>query len=390
MAGKAEKIGQLAVGAWFALALTGCGLKDDLYLPSPPPKTPPATGGSELPIYKIPNLPESGEAYYAPDGIHLIAQVKDPGAQKPGQGGVGGSLTYTFTDKGEDIRRINDRGMDACSWFYPDGKRLLWTSTRDNLDMPPGNWSDDADYPQGAELYSSELDGSNVARLTNNRWYDAEATVSPDGKWIVFGRQIDGNADLWRMKSDGTEQTQLTFTSDWQEGEAYFMPDSETVIFRAWKNSEKQRLEKLRQETGQRRQTPMNIYSMKIVGSDRDVQQRTFTQDTNWAPFPAPDGRHFLVVRIIERGNWELFLADMAGGEPVRLTYNAGWDGMGAFSPDGRKMAYTRGEPGSRELYTYVMDVSSLNLGPENYKGVPPKAEPPPGWQADPDLAAWR
>lgn len=348
-------------------------------------------GSRELPIYRIPNLPESGEAYYAPDGVHLIAQVKDPDAQQPGKGKVGGALTYTFTDTGTDIRRINDRGQDACSWFFPDGKRLLWTSTRDHLDdLPPGNWSDDHDYPQGAELYASDPDGGNIQRLTNNQWYDAEATVSPDGKWIVFGRQIDGNADLWRMKADGTEQTQLTFTSDWQEGEAYFMPDSETVIFRAWKESEKERLAELDKKNGTRSQTPMNIYSMKIIGPDRDVQPRTFTSDTNWAPFPAPDGRHFLVVRIIEGGNWELFLADMAGGDPVRLTYNPGWDGMGAFSPDGKKMVFTRSDPGSHALYSYVMDVSSLNLGPENYKRVPPTARPPAGWKPDPDFAAWR
>jgi len=352
----------------------------------------PAADPRELPMYRVPNLPENGEAYYAPDGVHLIAQVKDPDAQDPGRGKVGGALTYKFTDTGEDIRRINDRGMDACSWFYPDGQRLLWTSTRDHVDdMPAGNWSDDTDYPQGAELYSSDLDGNDVRRLTDNRWYDAEATVSPDGKWIVFGRQIDGNADLWRMKSDGTEQTQLTFTEDWQEGEAYFLPDSETVIFRAWKQSEKERLDALDRQNGTRTQTPMNLYTLKILGPDRDVQPRTFTNDTNWAPFPAPDGRHFLVVRILEGGNWELFLGDLADGSKLqRITYNDGWDGMGAFSPDGKKMVLTRGEPGSRALYSYVMDVSSLKLGPENYRGVPPKSEPPAGWQPDPDFAAWR
>jgi hypothetical protein len=33
------------------------------------------------------------------------------------------------------------------------------------------------------------------------------------------------------------------------------------------------------------------------------------------------------------------------------------------------------------DLYTYVMDISSLNIGPENYQGVPPKAEAPAGWE---------
>jgi dipeptidyl aminopeptidase/acylaminoacyl peptidase len=218
-----------------------------------------AHGSEELPSYKVPNLAENGEAYYAPDGVHLIAQVKDPDGQDPGPGKVGGALTYTLrTRRGHP--RINAPRPDACSWFYPDGKRLLWTSTRDHLDdMPAGNWSDDADYPQGAELYSSDLDGKNVRRLTNNRWYDAEATVSPDGKWIVFGRQIDGNADLWRMKADGAEQTQLTFTSDWQEGGACFLPDSETVIFRAWKNGEKLRIEAQDRKNGTRTQTPRHL-----------------------------------------------------------------------------------------------------------------------------------
>ena len=40
-------------------------------------------------------------------------------------------------------------------------------------------------------------------------------------------------------------------------------------------------------------------------------------------------------------------------------------------------------------LHTFVMDISSLNVGPENFKGVPPKATPPAGWVADPALAAF-
>ena len=72
-------------------------------------------------------------------------------------------------------------------------------------------------------------------------------------------------------------------------------------------------------------------------------------------------------MRILPRGNWELFLGDLADGSKLkRITYNEGWDGMGAFSPDGKKMVFTRGEPGSYALYSHVMDVSSLNLGPEN------------------------
>mgnify|MGYP001374615841 CR=1 FL=1 len=36
-----------------------------------------------------------------------------------------GALTYTFADDGTNIRRINDKGQDACSYFFPDGKLSL-------------------------------------------------------------------------------------------------------------------------------------------------------------------------------------------------------------------------------------------------------------------------
>ncbi|MBN8281230.1 MAG: PD40 domain-containing protein, partial [Gammaproteobacteria bacterium] len=294
---------------------------------------------------------------------------------------AGGALTWIFTDDGSEAWRVNDRGQDACSWFFPDQKRIVWTSTRDHMDMPIGNWSDDSEYPQGAELYISDLKGGNIKRLTNNKYYEAEVTVSPDGKWIVFGRQIDGNMDIWLMKSDGTGEKQLTFTPDWQEGAPYFLPDGKTILYRAWQHSVTQELKRIREETGQRNQTPMTIFTMNIDGSN--VVPRTFTNDMNWAPFPAPDGRHFVYVRIGEGNNWDVYLGDLAGEEaPRRLTFSPAFDGFPAISPDGTKLLFTRSE-GQRfmsDLYTHVMDISSLNVGPKNFKGVPAKSSPPAGW----------
>jgi len=320
----------------------------------------------ELPTWRIPNVPDNAEAYYAPDNLYVIAQTQDPDASRM-EGRDSGALTYTFTDQGEDVRRINDHGQDACSYFFPDQGSLVWTSTRDNMDMPVGNWSDSNDYPQGAELYRSDLDGSNVTRLTDNEWYDAEVSISPDGEWIVFGRQIDGKTDLWRMHSDGTGEEQITFTDDWQEGAPFYLPDNETILTRAWKRS----------EYGKIRPTPMTVFTVAHDGSE--TIQRTFDHDMNWAPYPAPDGRHYVFVRVIEENNWEVFLGDLTGGEPVRLTFNDSFDGFPSLSPDGTKMLFARsgGEGFMSGLTTHVMDVSSLNLGPQNWTGSVPGITPP-------------
>ncbi len=318
--------------------------------------------GKELPIRKIPNIPPAAEAYYASDSYHVIAQTQDPDAQKPEGGRVGGALTYIFTDTGEDIVRINDRGQDACSYFFPDMKRIVWTSTRDNMDMPLGDWSNEKLYPKGAELYISDLEGKNIVRLTDNEYYEAEVSVSPNGEWIVFGRQIDGKMDLWRMRPDGTDEQQITFTDEWQEGAPFYLPDNETILTRAWKRS----------TYGKVFPTPMTIFTIKHDGTDRT--QRTFDEDMNWAPYPAPDGRHYVFVRIVPPRNWEVFLGDLEGGAPVRLTYSDGFDGLPSLSPDGTKMLFAsaRDEGSTKSsLTTYVMDMTSFNLGPENYKGVP-------------------
>ena len=78
-----------------------------------------------------------------------------------------GALTWTFTDRGENLRRINPTGQDACSYFFPDMQHLVFTSSRDNPDLTRGNWSDPRDYPIGSELYLADIDGKNVKRLTS-------------------------------------------------------------------------------------------------------------------------------------------------------------------------------------------------------------------------------
>ncbi|MEE8308212.1 MAG: hypothetical protein V3R81_13165 [Gammaproteobacteria bacterium] len=318
----------------------------------------PPQPGVELPMRIIPNIPETAEAYYAPDSFHVIAQTQDPDAVPASSArAAGGALTYTFTDTGEEITRINDHGQDACSYFFPDMQRLVWTSTRDNPHLPVGNWSSEPDYPTGAELYTSNPYGSDVVRLTNNEYYEAEVSISRDGEWIVFGRQIDSMMDLWRMRPDGSEAQQITATEDWQEGAPFYLPDNETIMFRAWKRSEHELSP-----------TPMTVFTIKHDGSGRKAH--TFDKDMNWAPYPTPDGRHYVFVRIVENNNWEVFLGDLGGGDPIRLTYNDSFDGFPSVSPDGNKLLFTRsiGKRFMSDLYTHVMDISSLNVGPENYR----------------------
>ena len=324
--------------------------------------TPKKASPQELPTWRIPNIPSAAEAYYGPDSYHIIAQTQDPDAVHVPERKTG-ALTWIFSDDGKTKWRVNDKGQDACSYFVPDGKRVVFTSIRDHLELPLGNWSDERDYPQGAELYIADINGGNRQRLTNNLNYDAEISVSPDGKKIVFSRQVDGALDLYLMNIDGSGERKLTDTPDWQEGAPFFLPDSKTITTRAWS----------RADYGKKRPTPMTIWTINTETGERI--QRTHDDWMNWAPYPAPDGRHYVFVRPLldDPKNWEIFLGDLEGGEPVRLTYNDSFDGFPAISPDGKKMIFSRSEgPGFMSgLYTYVMDISSLNIGPKSGATAP-------------------
>ncbi len=304
-----------------------------------------AIEGRELPVHRIPNIGMAAEFYFSPDGKSIIGTAKRAGDDN--------FHVYTLNIDGTDIRRINDRGEDACSYFFPDGKRIVWTSTRDRLDLPKGNFSDPLDYPQGAELYTSNLDGSDVRRLTNNSLYEAEVSVSPDGQWVLFGRQTNGKMDLWRMRPDGSGEVQITRMDGWEPGGSFYMPDSRTILFRAWKTADQGK-----------RGLPMTLFTIKHDGTE--LRQVTHDEGTNWAPFPAPDGRHFVFVKVLPPRNYEIYLGDLQSDAQIRLTYSDAFDGFPAISPDGRWLLFASSrdsKPDERLLTLYLMDVSSLNLG---------------------------
>ena len=60
------------------------------------------------------------------------------------------------------------------------------------------------------DIFSVRIDGQEIQRLTATPGYDAEATVSPDGKTIVFTSERDGDLEIYAMDLDGSHVRRLT------------------------------------------------------------------------------------------------------------------------------------------------------------------------------------
>lgn len=80
------------------------------------------------------------------------------------------------------------------------------------------------------DLWTANADGSNVRRLTVDEGIESNPYFSPDGKWIAFNAQYDGNTDVFIVPSSGGVPTRLTWHpgSDAVRG---FTPDGKSVLF---------------------------------------------------------------------------------------------------------------------------------------------------------------
>ena len=186
-------------------------------------------------------------------------------------------------------------------------------------------------------------DSGEQKRLTQARGYDAEASYSPDGQWIVFSsirdaynRTLDATekaqlevdpsyfSEIYLMRADGSEQTRLTQVAGY-DGGPFFFPDGSRIIWRRFT------------EDG----LIADIWSMEPGGGD----QRKITDfgSMSWAPYVHPSGRYlFFASNKLGFSNFEIFIVDVEGSKvPVRVTYTDGFDGLPVPSPDGSQLAWT-------------------------------------------------
>lgn len=306
---------------------------------------------------------DNAEAYWSFDGKKIIFQsTHNP--EKTDQ-------IYTMNPDGSDVKLVSTgKGRCTCSYFLPGNKEIIFASTHGYSPAvpPPADrslgyiW---AVYPSYA-IYRANADGTNLRPLFPKTvkpgvevGYNAEATVSPDGKRIIFTSDKDGDLDLYSMKLDGTDVKRLTNTLGY-DGGAYYSPDSKMIVWRAGRpknDAEKaDYLRLLKQHLV--RPTVMEIYVARADGSH--PKQLTSNGKANFAPFFTPDGKHILFASNVDdpKGRtFELYKIGIDGKGLERITYGGQFDSFPMFSPDGKKLVWASNRNGKdHETNIFVAD----------------------------------
>jgi tricorn protease len=87
-------------------------------------------------------------------------------------------------------------------------------------------------FASEGDLWEVDAAGGAASRLTTHIGEEAFAKFSPDGRWLAFSAEYDGNVDAFVMPAGGGEPRRLTFHPDRDEVIAW-RPDSRSVVFRS-------------------------------------------------------------------------------------------------------------------------------------------------------------
>lgn len=204
--------------------------------------------------------PQGSQAVWSPDGKQM-AYSKDPRC-----GGVCGNwdtFILNLADKTERSLNSSPNYYESVSDWSPDG-RLLLIESNNPKDNPGEDW----------EIYTMEMDGNYVARLTDNDVWDVSPRWSPDGSMIVYSAFDGKDWDIFIMDTDGSNKRNLSNDDYLFSSSPCWSPDGTKILYTVTDGTEQQ----------QRDLDVINIYSINIDGTGlTKLTQRDFiNQSPDW------------------------------------------------------------------------------------------------------------
>jgi dipeptidyl aminopeptidase/acylaminoacyl peptidase len=188
-------------------------------------------------------------------------------------------ITADFKPAGSPVRLISSTHTDYNAQYSPDGKRIVFHSTRSGA----------------SEIWVADADGTNAVRLTN---FSAPITGSPrwspDGQWIVFDSNKESQFEVYRMRSNGGTPERLT-RDPATDGVPSYSHDGRFIYFMSSRSGRSQ--------------------VWKMLADGRNPRQ--ITRHGGYLAFESYDGRWLFYSRA--DGDSPLYRVPVDGGEETQV-----------------------------------------------------------------------
>jgi hypothetical protein len=281
--------------------------------------------------------------------------------------GVAGCLAALLLVAGQDAR---------ADEFVVEANPFLIGQAPDWLDNETVVWHDpnvrDEDGNGEVQVYRSRLDGSQKVCLTCGLdGPNQVVAVRPGGEWILFHSWVGHSvtlggpgfggigSDVWVMRSDGTQRTNLTRSSELYDNfHAYWSPDGQHIVWT-----------KLNWNTDEGGNGRSDIRVARFVpdgpqGPHLENEHVVRPGNGHWyeTQWWAPDGSGFLYTETVNTAiNPELYFCrlpnpDAGGCRRVRLTRDPAWDEQAIFTPDMNRILFmsSRRLPGAHNDWAQI------------------------------------
>jgi Tol biopolymer transport system component len=210
------------------------------------------------------------------------------------------------------------------------------------------SWSPDGTslaFERDGDLYTVRVDGSSETALVEHEALDETPVWLSDGD-ILFASDRNGELDVFRVRADGSHLQRLTShpaDDDHPRGSA----DGSVIVFNSKRHDNE-------------------TYQIWIMAGDGS-QVRRLTTHEEWDSYPSisQDGARLLWRRVLAEGgqrNSEVFVMDIAGGQPLNLSNSPSFDGYPVWSPSEEWVAFAsdRDSEGLDQLFLVKTDGTGM------------------------------
>ena len=267
-----------------------------------------------------------------------------------------------------EYKRVSTgKGRTTCGAFMKDGKHIIYASTHLGADTCPpvpdrkkyGNryiWPLYDSY----DIFMANRNGKIIKQLTRSKGYDAEATISPDGRKMIYTSDKDGDIDLYIMDLKTGKEFRLTNTLGY-DGGAWFSPDGKKIIWRASRPKTDAEVKEYKELLAENLVAPTNMEVFIANADGSNPRQVTHFGQANWAPAYFPDSKRIIFASNQEykRGfPFNLYSINEDGTDLRKITHEKIFDAFAMFSPDGKKIIFcsNRNNGGTRDTNIFIAD----------------------------------
>jgi Tol biopolymer transport system component len=310
---------------------------------------------------------DNAEAYFSYDGKMIVFQRTNP---KEGLDCDQIFLGKMPTNKNEkfDYKLVSTgKGRTTCAFFTKDNKHIIYASTHLAGDACPppidkAKYGNKYIWPiyETMDIFMADLNGKIVKQITKEKGYDAEATISPDGKTMLFTSTRNGDLDLYTMNLKTGKVRQITYALGY-DGGAWFSPDGKKIVWRASRPKTDAETKEYKELLAENLVAPTNMEVWVANADGSNAKQITNLGKANWAPNFMPDSKRIIFCSNHEYARgfpFNMYITDINGNGKEKISRDKGFDAFPMFSPNGKKIIFgsNRNNGGTRDTNLFIAD----------------------------------